>query len=240
MTVTYTARVANARFCGFSKLLLVWKGSIYKVLYKEFLAFFAMYAAISTTYRWAETQEGLQDVMKNTVPMEKKSVSFHSFRFLLHDDQKRYFEKLAIYCNHYASLIPMSFVLGEVWRCSALQCDIRLISPWWGLWLDVMSQQQKVCVTLCKITKLSWTQTLEIHKHTHTYLQLFFCCWRWLERMTSLISLITVEQTLDLLFENHSIPRKLVKYCLYTVATATYRCFAVDYNVLQLIILINQ
>lgn len=52
MTVTYTARVANARFCGFSKLLLAWKGSIYKVLYKEFLAFFAMYTAISVTYRW--------------------------------------------------------------------------------------------------------------------------------------------------------------------------------------------
>lgn len=51
MTVTYTARVANARFCGFSKLLLAWKGSIYKVLYKEFLAFFAMYTAISITYR---------------------------------------------------------------------------------------------------------------------------------------------------------------------------------------------
>lgn len=52
MTVTYTARVANARFCGFSKLLLAWKGSIYKVLYKEFLAFFAMYTAISITYRY--------------------------------------------------------------------------------------------------------------------------------------------------------------------------------------------
>lgn len=51
MTVTYTARVANARFCGFSKLLLAWKGSIYKVLYKEFLAFFVLYAAISITYR---------------------------------------------------------------------------------------------------------------------------------------------------------------------------------------------
>lgn len=51
MTVTYTARVANARFCGFSKLLWAWKGSIYKVLYKEFLAFFAMYTAISITYR---------------------------------------------------------------------------------------------------------------------------------------------------------------------------------------------
>lgn len=34
-------------------------------------------------------------------------------RFVLHDGQKRYFEKLAIYCNHYASLIPMSFVLGK-------------------------------------------------------------------------------------------------------------------------------
>lgn len=33
-------------------------------------------------------------------------------RFLLADDQKRYFEKLSIYCNNYASLIPMSFVLG--------------------------------------------------------------------------------------------------------------------------------
>ncbi|KAJ8001758.1 hypothetical protein DPEC_G00172760 [Dallia pectoralis] len=83
MTVTYTAQVANARFCGFSKLLLAWRGSIYKVLWKEFLAFFAMYTAISVTYR-----------------------------FILFDDQKRYFEKLAIYCNHYASLIPMSFVLG--------------------------------------------------------------------------------------------------------------------------------
>lgn len=51
MTVTYTARVANARFCSFSKLLLAWKGSIYRLLYKEFLAFFALYAAISFTYR---------------------------------------------------------------------------------------------------------------------------------------------------------------------------------------------
>ncbi|XP_066564039.1 bestrophin-2a [Amia ocellicauda] len=83
MTVTYTARVANARFCGFSKLLLAWKGSIYKLLYKEFLAFFVMYVGISMTYR-----------------------------FGLPDDHKRSFEKLAIYCNHYASLIPMSFVLG--------------------------------------------------------------------------------------------------------------------------------
>lgn len=33
-------------------------------------------------------------------------------RFFLAEEQRRHFEKLSIYCNHYASLIPMSFVLG--------------------------------------------------------------------------------------------------------------------------------
>lgn len=33
---------------------------------------------------------------------------------MLNDDQKRLFEKLAIYCDRYAELIPVSFVLGEL------------------------------------------------------------------------------------------------------------------------------
>uniref|UniRef100_UPI003AAADD43 bestrophin-2a n=1 Tax=Centroberyx gerrardi TaxID=166262 RepID=UPI003AAADD43 len=108
MTVTYTARVANARFCGFSKLLLAWKGSIYKVLYKEFLAFFAMYTAISITYR-----------------------------FFLYDDQKRYFEKLAIYCNHYASLIPMSFVLGFY--------VTLVVNRWWSQYTCIPLPDRLMC-----------------------------------------------------------------------------------------------
>ncbi|XP_026159500.1 bestrophin-2 [Mastacembelus armatus] len=109
MTVTYTARVANARFCGFSKLLLAWKGSIYKVLYKEFLAFFAMYTAISITYRC-----------------------------FLSDDQKRYFEKLAIYCNHYASLIPMSFVLGFY--------VTLVVNRWWNQYTSIPLPDTLMCV----------------------------------------------------------------------------------------------
>lgn len=35
-------------------------------------------------------------------------------RFVLSDDQRRLFEKLAIYCDRYAELIPVSFVLGEL------------------------------------------------------------------------------------------------------------------------------
>ncbi|KAM9454455.1 bestrophin-2 [Clarias gariepinus] len=109
MTVTYTARVAKARFCGFSKLLLAWKGSIYKVLYKEFLAFFAMYTAISITYR-----------------------------FFLADEQKRYFEKLSIYCNHYASLIPMSFVLGFY--------VTLIVNRWWSQYTSIPLPDRVMCV----------------------------------------------------------------------------------------------
>uniref|UniRef100_A0A9J8BBW0 Bestrophin homolog n=1 Tax=Cyprinus carpio carpio TaxID=630221 RepID=A0A9J8BBW0_CYPCA len=108
MTITYTARVANARFCGFSKLLLAWKGSIYKVLYKEFLAFFAMYTAISITYR-----------------------------FFLENDQKRYFEKLSIYCNHYASLIPMSFVLGFY--------VTLIVNRWWNQYTSIPLPDRIMC-----------------------------------------------------------------------------------------------
>ncbi|XP_051982486.1 bestrophin-2-like [Xyrauchen texanus] len=108
MTVTYTARVANAHFCGFSKLLLAWKGSIYKVLYKEFLAFFAMYTAISITYR-----------------------------FFLLDNQKRYFEKLSIYCNQYASLIPMSFVLGFY--------VTLIVNRWWNQYTSIPLPDRIMC-----------------------------------------------------------------------------------------------
>ncbi|XP_076847939.1 bestrophin-2a [Brachyhypopomus gauderio] len=108
MTVTYTASVSDARFCGFSKLLLAWKGSIYKVLYKEFLAFFAMYTAISITYR-----------------------------FFLSDQQKRYFEKLSIYCNHYASLIPMSFVLGFY--------VTLIVNRWWNQYTSIPFPDRIMC-----------------------------------------------------------------------------------------------
>ncbi|XP_056388412.1 bestrophin-4 [Hyla sarda] len=83
MTVSYTLKVANARFGGFSKLLLRWKGSIYKLLYKELLVFCVCYAVLSAIHRKALSQ-----------------------------DQKELFEKVVVYCNKYTDLIPLSFVMG--------------------------------------------------------------------------------------------------------------------------------
>ncbi|KAM3870328.1 bestrophin-4 [Diretmus argenteus] len=95
MTVTYSRRVADARLGTFSHLLLRWKGSIYKLLYRELIIFTVLYYSFSVVYR-----------------------------FVLNDDQKRQFEKLAIYCDRYAELIPVSFVLGFY--------VTLVVSRWWG------------------------------------------------------------------------------------------------------------
>lgn len=52
MTVTYSSKVANATFFGFHRLLLKWRGSIYKLLYREFLLFASLYTSISILYRY--------------------------------------------------------------------------------------------------------------------------------------------------------------------------------------------
>ncbi|KAJ8245489.1 hypothetical protein GJAV_G00271280 [Gymnothorax javanicus] len=83
MTVTYSSKVANATFFGFHRLLLRWRGSIYKLLYREFIVFALLYSLLSVVYR-----------------------------FFLSDTQKRYFEKLSLYCDRYAEQIPVTFVLG--------------------------------------------------------------------------------------------------------------------------------
>ncbi|XP_030666799.1 bestrophin-1 isoform X8 [Nomascus leucogenys] len=83
MTITYTSQVANARLGSFSRLLLCWRGSIYKLLYGEFFIFLLCYYIIRFIYRLALTEE-----------------------------QQLMFEKLTLYCDSYIQLIPISFVLG--------------------------------------------------------------------------------------------------------------------------------
>ncbi|CAN7995401.1 unnamed protein product [Ixodes pacificus] len=83
MTITYSLNVSEARLCGFAKLLLRWRGSIYKLLYREMIIFCALYFTLSALYR-----------------------------HILNDDQKIVFESLAKYCEKFTDLIPLSFVLG--------------------------------------------------------------------------------------------------------------------------------
>ncbi|XP_015789313.1 bestrophin-2 [Tetranychus urticae] len=83
MTITYSLNVANTQLAGFAKLLVRWKGSIYKLLYREMLIFCMCYYSLSLVYRYGLT-----------------------------DPQRRVFEKVALYCEAFTKLIPLSFVLG--------------------------------------------------------------------------------------------------------------------------------
>lgn len=58
MTVTYSSQVANARLGSFSRLLLCWRGSIYKLLYGEFLIFLLCYYTIRFIYRYRRRRWG--------------------------------------------------------------------------------------------------------------------------------------------------------------------------------------
>ncbi|XP_053683289.1 bestrophin-4 isoform X2 [Sabethes cyaneus] len=84
MTVTYTAEVATCRGFGcFLKLLVRWRGSIYKLVWLDLSCFLLLYYILNITYRVA-----------------------------LNEEQKRIFEEIVRYCSTYSNLIPLSFVLG--------------------------------------------------------------------------------------------------------------------------------
>ncbi|XP_078451230.1 bestrophin-2a-like [Lampetra planeri] len=114
MTVTYSNKVANARLGGFSQLLLRWKGSIYKLLYKEFCIFLALFFTLSSVYR-----------------------------YMLPENQKRYFEKLAMYCNKYAELIPVSFVLGFY--------VTLVVSRWWSQYESLPWPDRLMHLVACNV-----------------------------------------------------------------------------------------
>ncbi|CAG2067043.1 unnamed protein product, partial [Timema podura] len=84
MTVTYTAEVATCTGLGcFWKLLFRWRGSIYKLLWPNLLVYTAVYFTLSVVYR-----------------------------VLLNEEHRLLFEKIALHCQAYGELIPISFVLG--------------------------------------------------------------------------------------------------------------------------------
>lgn len=83
MTVSYTAQVATSSFSCFLKLLARWRGSIYKLLWRDFAVYVAIYFILSFIYRFA-----------------------------LNEYQRRIFEMLSHYCASNNALIPVAFILG--------------------------------------------------------------------------------------------------------------------------------
>ncbi|ESO02503.1 hypothetical protein HELRODRAFT_65946 [Helobdella robusta] len=83
MTVKYTHKIAEATLLGFIKLLFRWKGSMWKLIWKDVLIFGTIYVSISLSYYLA-----------------------------FNDEQKTRFQQIALYCNLNSYKIPLAFVLG--------------------------------------------------------------------------------------------------------------------------------
>lgn len=73
----------------------------------------------------------------------KRTYAFYfCCRFFLTGSQKRFFEKLSIYCDKYAEQIPVTFVLGKYWL------HVKLFS-------NTVSVQVS-CKCMCKEALQSW------------------------------------------------------------------------------------
>ena len=56
MTISYQRDVASSTAGGFTRLLFKWKGSLYKLIYRELLLFMSAYILLSLVYRQLLTQ----------------------------------------------------------------------------------------------------------------------------------------------------------------------------------------
>ncbi|KAG7153503.1 Bestrophin-4-like [Homarus americanus] len=84
MVVIYTNKIANLKgFGSFCRLLIRWRGSVYKMVWQDLLVYVILYASLSCLYRFGLTE-----------------------------DQRRIFEKVSVHCSLFRNLIPISFVLG--------------------------------------------------------------------------------------------------------------------------------
>ena len=99
MTVSYSGDVGNASVFGcFNKILARWRGSVYKLVFKELLAYISLYLVINLTYR-------LVLVRNSSCDIEFQScVRWKQYR--------ETFESLRGYCYENVKSIPLMFVLG--------------------------------------------------------------------------------------------------------------------------------
>ena len=88
MTVTYIQHTSNSGF-GFFRILTLWKGSIYKGIWKNLFLYSLIYTVISLFYRF-----GLRN---------------HQY---FSEDFQQGFERWCVYIDVFDNLLPIDFMLG--------------------------------------------------------------------------------------------------------------------------------
>ena len=115
MTVSYTGDVGNASSFGcFNKILLRWRGSVYKLIYKELLAYISLYLVINLTYRLVSHRAKCFPYFLSTmqVLVRRSECDVRLDSCLRWKEYKEIFESLRGYCHDNLKSIPLMFVLG--------------------------------------------------------------------------------------------------------------------------------
>uniref|UniRef100_A0A0N5A3W2 Bestrophin homolog n=1 Tax=Parastrongyloides trichosuri TaxID=131310 RepID=A0A0N5A3W2_PARTI len=84
MTVAYMHNIGNAGFRNIMKVLLRWRGSVWKAVIAEFMIWTIIYTILSVIYR-----------------------------VVLSPEQKLIFESVSLICREYGDFIPLTFMLGS-------------------------------------------------------------------------------------------------------------------------------
>ncbi|VDD88545.1 unnamed protein product [Enterobius vermicularis] len=100
MTVMYSALVAKSSNFGFIRTLLIWKGSVWKLIHLEMLIWSFFFVLFTLVYR-----------------------------FVLTEEQQRFFEAVCIFCHLNVDLIPFEFILGYY--------IALVISRWASFWISL-------------------------------------------------------------------------------------------------------
>ena len=117
MTISYSREVFTSTGTGiFLRLLARWKGSIYKLVWRDLLVYVFVYSALSIIYRFVLVEEG-----KCRGSSKISYYTTNNIEIILNIDNimitstfsaREQFEKISLHCGHFADLIPVTFVLG--------------------------------------------------------------------------------------------------------------------------------
>ena len=117
MTISYSREVFTSTGTGiFLRLLARWKGSIYKLVWRDLLVYVFVYSALSIIYRFFLVEEGkcpesIKILFFTTINIEM-IWNIDNIIMISTFSAREQFEKISLHCGHFADLIPVTFVLG--------------------------------------------------------------------------------------------------------------------------------
>lgn len=74
MTVSYQYEVASSTSGGFTRLLFMWRGSLYKLIYRELLLYLLLFGALSAVYRHAFNPTQKRWILRHVLNIQAKYI----------------------------------------------------------------------------------------------------------------------------------------------------------------------